>query len=388
MKKESDQRFMQFRRLATESRWMTCGAVVTIVSSLLLSACTNYRPLDQGARVPWAKALIAAKGGPLDGNRYRVERGDALSQIASRYDVQLSMLANANNIPPPYVLYPGEVLRIPENIAAPAKRSEIKQTALAPSAPSAPTVQPTKPKAWSAPTVQPTKPVAKPQLRPTLKLQKQVVEGERHVVTRGESLALIAERNKLKLSELVTANNIEPPYQIRPGQELIIPNRETRIGQRKEPVRQDSTETASVDAPAPPLSTEGFMWPVYGDLIGNFEQQGSAGRSGGVNIAIRKGTPVRASENGIVAYAGEALSGYGRLVMLRHAEGYVTLYAHNDVILVREGDVVQRGETIAEAGDSGDVGESQLHFEIRKGTAPIDPTKVLAGLPGRQIGKL
>jgi len=97
---------------------------------------------------------------------------------------------------------------------------------------------------------------------------------------------------------------------------------------------------------------------------------------------------VRASENGIVAYAGEALSGYGRLVMLRHAEGYVTLYAHNDVILVREGDVVQRGETIAEAGDSGDVGESQLHFEIRKGTAPIDPTKVLAGLPGRQIGKL
>jgi murein DD-endopeptidase MepM/ murein hydrolase activator NlpD len=164
---------------------------------------------------------------------------------------------------------------------------------------------------------------------------------------------------------------------------LIIPLRESS---RAEPVTAEPSKSSI--APAPPLSAEGFMWPVYGNLITTFEQRGSVGRSGGVNIAARKGTPVRASENGVVAYAGEALSGYGHLVMLRHAEGYVTLYAHNDAILVREGDVVQRGQTIAEVGDSGDVEESQLHFEVRKGKAPIDPTKFLAGLPGRQVGSL
>ncbi|MGI9450106.1 MAG: murein hydrolase activator EnvC family protein, partial [Geminicoccaceae bacterium] len=85
---------------------------------------------------------------------------------------------------------------------------------------------------------------------------------------------------------------------------------------------------------------------------------------------------------------GEALRGYGQMILIRHAEGYVTLYAHNDALLVAEGDVVRRGQVIAEVGDSGDVGDSQLHFELRRGTEPIDPTKVLAGLPGRQIGLL
>ncbi|NJO36577.1 MAG: M23 family metallopeptidase [Rhizobiales bacterium] len=362
MKKKPGQLVMQGSRLGFAGRPMPSGIVALMVTSLLLAACTTYRPLDRGATVPWAKALAAAQGGPIDGNRYRVERGDALSAIAARYDIRLSTLAAVNNIEAPYILYPGEVLRIPDDAPLPARRPEIIQTAIPPAEPAAPSP----PSAW------------KRQTEPA-----PLVSGQPHLVAEGESLALIAVRYKLTLGELVAANHIDSPYRIAPGQTLIIPIRESQ-----DPGPETTEPGGSSTAPAPPLSAEGFMWPVYGKLIGTFEQRGVIGRSGGVNIAANKGTPVRASENGVVAYAGEALSGYGRLVMLRHADGYVTLYAHSETILVQEGDVVQRGQTIAEVGDSGDVSESQLHFEVRKGKAPIDPTKFLAGLPGRQVGAL
>lgn len=363
MKKKLEQHFMQQPNATISSRRIPSSVVATIVAFLLLTACTTYRPLDQGARVPWARALAAEKSGPIDGNRYRVEKGDALSGIAARYDVRLSTLAAANNIESPFILYPGEVLRIPDDAPLPTRRPEIIQTAVLPTEP------PPATSSWRRET-------------------KPVVEGERYVVASGESLALIAVRHQLTLGDLVSANDIEPPYRITPGQVLIIPLKDAVT---ISPQISSQAKDAAPSGPtlsSPPLSAEGFLWPVNGELIGNFEQNGATGRSGGVNIAARKGTPVRASENGIVAYAGEAVSGYGRLVMLRHAEGYVTLYAHNNTILVREGDVVNRGQAIAEVGDSGDVSESQLHFELRKGKAPIDPTEVLAGLPGRQIGTL
>jgi murein DD-endopeptidase MepM/ murein hydrolase activator NlpD len=205
------------------------------------------------------------------------------------------------------------------------------------------------------------------------------------VVGKGESLSAIAAQHGLRLGELVAANGIASPYRIRPGQSLIIPP--TEAGRSQHVAAKPSEDLVAI-APPPPLSADGFLWPVQGDVIGSFEENSGRGRSGGINIAARKGTPVRAADNGIVAYAGEALRGYGQMIMLRHAEGYVTLYAHNDALLVREGDVVERGQTIAEVGNSGDVIESQLHFELRKGTQPVDPTKILAGLPGRVIGKL
>ena len=321
--------------------------------------------------MPWAKAIAAKEGGPVDDNQYRVEKGDALSSIAQRYDVRLSTLAAANNIQAPYTLFPGEVLRIPEDAPLPERRPEIQQTALPPVETAARQAKPAQSTySWTRKTS-----------------PKPVVEGERYIVSEGESLALIAVRHKLTLGEIVSANNIEAPYKVFPGQVLIIPNRDAPTA-RTATAQQEAPASTSEIAPAPPLSEQGFMWPVLGELVGTFEQRGAGGRSGGVNIAARKGAPVRASENGIVAYAGEAVSGYGRLVMLRHAQGYVTLYAHNDSVLVKEGDVVRRGQTIAEVGNSGDVSESQLHFELRKGKAPVDPTDMIAGLPGRQLGQL
>jgi murein DD-endopeptidase MepM/ murein hydrolase activator NlpD len=118
-------------------------------------------------------------------------------------------------------------------------------------------------------------------------------------------------------------------------------------------------------------------WPVSGKLIGGFGVTANGQHRNGINIAARKGAPVVASEDGIVVYASDGIDGYGRMVLVRHDEGYITTYAHNASLLVEVGDVVRRGQVIARVGDTGDVSTSQLHFELRRGTKPINPEAVL-----------
>ncbi|HEY7845119.1 MAG TPA: M23 family metallopeptidase, partial [Bradyrhizobium sp.] len=90
-------------------------------------------------------------------------------------------------------------------------------------------------------------------------------------------------------------------------------------------------------------------------------------------------TPVKAAEDGVIAYAGNELKGYGNLVLVRHSNGFVTAYAHASEILVKRGDQVKRGQVIARSGQTGNVSSPQLHFEIRKGANPVDPTQYLNG---------
>lgn len=120
-----------------------------------------------------------------------------------------------------------------------------------------------------------------------------------------------------------------------------------------------------------------FRWPVRGRVISGF-----AGKGGneGLNIAVPDGTPVKAAEAGTVAYAGSELKGYGNLVLIKHSDGYVTAYAHNSELDVKKGDSVKRGQVIAKAGQTGNVTSPQVHFEIRKGSEPVDPSQYLAGL--------
>lgn len=150
----------------------------------------------------------------------------------------------------------------------------------------------------------------------------------------------------------------------------------------------DKTTTASIppaaaaQEEATKVSTGGdpdrpeFRWPAHGRIIQGF----SSGGNDGINIAVPEGTPVKAAEGGTVAYAGSELKGYGNLVLIRHPNGYVTAYAHNGQLDVKRGETVKRGQTIAKSGQTGNVGSPQLHFELRKGAQPIDPTSYLAGL--------
>jgi murein DD-endopeptidase MepM/ murein hydrolase activator NlpD len=111
-----------------------------------------------------------------------------------------------------------------------------------------------------------------------------------------------------------------------------------------------------------------FRWPVRGHII-----QGFANGVDGINISVPEGTQVKASEEGEVAYAGSELKGYGNMVLIRHPNGYVSAYAHNSELEVKRGDKVKRGQTIAKSGQSGHVESPQLHFELRRGSTPVDP---------------
>jgi murein DD-endopeptidase MepM/ murein hydrolase activator NlpD len=132
--------------------------------------------------------------------------------------------------------------------------------------------------------------------------------------------------------------------------------------------------TASLPA-APAAPSAEFRWPARGRVISGF---GGSGGNEGINIAVPDGTPVKAAESGTVAYAGSEVKGYGNLVLIRHDNGYVSAYAHNGDIEVKRGQKVNRGQTIAKSGQSGNVTSPQLHFEIRKGAQPVDPMQYLA----------
>ncbi|WP_246154698.1 peptidoglycan DD-metalloendopeptidase family protein [Methylobacterium oryzihabitans] len=148
------------------------------------------------------------------------------------------------------------------------------------------------------------------------------------------------------------------------------------------PVKVATAGDAPVAAPTPAISPaapppepdSSFRWPARGRVISGY---GSSGNEG-INIAVPEGTPVKAAEEGTVAYAGSDVKGYGKLVLVRHTNGYVSAYAHNGELDVRPGEKVKRGQVIAKSGASGNVTSPQLHFEIRKGATPVDPMPHLA----------
>lgn len=147
------------------------------------------------------------------------------------------------------------------------------------------------------------------------------------------------------------------------------------------PAAAPAVDPAPAPSAAPAATAENnpeFRWPARGRIIQGFK--GGSGGNDGINIAVPEGTAVKAAEGGVVAYAGSELKGYGNLVLIRHPNGYVSAYANNGEIDVKRGETVKRGQQIAKSGQSGNVSSPQLHFELRKGSTPVDPTQYLAGL--------
>jgi murein DD-endopeptidase MepM/ murein hydrolase activator NlpD len=137
----------------------------------------------------------------------------------------------------------------------------------------------------------------------------------------------------------------------------------------------DQKATRSVVSGSSTPST--LRWPVRGRIIEYFGKRKDGSSNDGINIAVPKGTDVHAAEAGDVAYAGSELKGFGNLVLIRHDSGWVTAYAHNDTLLVKHGQRVSRGQVIAKSGNSGSVEQPQLHFEVRKGSSPVNPLTYL-----------
>ena len=180
----------------------------------------------------------------------------------------------------------------------------------------------------------------------------------------------------------------KPPAAVAPAQPQApapaIPVKQTAVEKDAEPVPTESSAPDTKDCelllehPMPRSSDKFFREPVQGKIITEFGPNKDGTHNDGINITVPSGTVVKAAENGVVAYAGNELSGFGNLILIRHADGYVTAYAHNEKLLVKRCEVVKRGQPIARSGSTGAAPTPRLHFEIRKDSKPVDPAQLIA----------
>ena len=245
-----------------------------------------------------------------------IVKGDTLYSLSKRYDVSLRDLIDANNLKPPYILSIG---------------------------------------------------------------QKIVIPGvDTHTVMKGETAYSISRLYSVDLTSLLKTNHIGTPYTLYVGQKLELPPKVYGPGENVQTAAVTNPRVKAVIGTPPPRSGRGFAWPVRGKIVSRFGTKPDGRHNDGINIAVAKGAPVRAADNGVVVYAGSELKGYGKLILIRHAGGWVTAYAHNDQLLVDRGQKVTAGQVIARAGSTGSVSDPQLHFEIRRGADAVDPTQFLA----------
>jgi lipoprotein NlpD len=203
-------------------------------------------------------------------------------------------------------------------------------------------------------------------------------------VKRGDTLARIALDNGQSPRDLAQWNNMSNPNQIEVGDLILVKPPAGSKSAVKPPVKSAvNTDTVKIDAPKvdaskPDTSKEmvaepgiRLSWPAKGKVSDDFSE-----KTKGIDIAGKLGEPVTAASDGKVVYAGNSLRGYGNLVIIKHDNTYLTAYAHNRTLLVKEGDTVKRGQKIAEMGDT-DTNAVKLHFELRVNGKPVNPTPYL-----------
>lgn len=270
---------------------------------------------------------------------YTVERGDSLYSVARKHGVRLNELERANNITNPRAIKPGTVLKVPQTDESKVARASAPSAATPPAAPT---------RAAEAPAATLDQSGA-PSVRPTILNPSEAPTEERRRVAALERIPGIAEQPASPASPRAPAATATDA-----------------------PQRDAALTSPKAAAPAGK-----FRWPVRGKVIMGFGPQQGGGQNEGINISVPRGTAIHAAEAGSVTYAGDGVQGYGNLVLIRHPEGWITAYAHNDQLLVKSGESVRRGQIIAKAGNSGSVTQPQLHFELRQGTKPIDPMEHL-----------
>ena len=204
-----------------------------------------------------------------------------------------------------------------------------------------------------------------------------------YTVRRGDTLSRIAQRNGRSVGELSRWNNLRDADHIQVGQLLRISppgarsastTRGASEARGTPPTAANRSTPPTAAQPTPPTAPPALIWPARGPLVGRFDGAGNKG----VDIGGSTGTPVVAAAAGTVVYAGDSLRGYGNLLIVKHNADYLTSYAHNRVLLAKEGDAVAQGQKIAEMGDT-DSSRVMLHFELRYRGRSIDPLRYLPG---------
>jgi murein DD-endopeptidase MepM/ murein hydrolase activator NlpD len=213
-----------------------------------------------------------------------------------------------------------------------------------------------------------------------------------HVVKQGDTLKKISRLYRKPLADIAKANNIQLATPLKVGDRLVIPSVTVskklegfpaKIANHSANLVEPTVEIAQTKAKDTVKTVEEttalplFRWPVQGRVIASFGSSLNGGRNNGINLAAPEGTPIKAAEDGVVSYAGNELVGDGNLILIRHSNGYVTVYAHAKELLVKRGDQIKRGQVIAHSGQTGNVNTPQLHFEVRRGATPLDPIRFL-----------
>lgn len=342
--------------------------------------------LETTATVP-PRSVAAAQ--PAGGTKIIVGTSDTLDVLAKRYRVTPQAILAANGYKGPRALSPGQQIIIPHPATAAAPAPALAPVAAAPAA----------------------KPVA-----------AMAAPSSTHFVNHGDTLASIARKNHISAAELARANGLDPSAKLKLGTKLTVPGAKTaavaapvaaapvatapvagtlqpvaaapapatKMATAAAPVQSARLAQATTNVEEKPAETPAkaaettsalptFRWPVRGKVVTSYGAKTNGKSNDGINLAVPEGTPVKAAEDGVVAYSGNELKGYGNLVLVRHSNGYVTAYAHASELLVKRGDPIKRGQVIAKSGQSGEVASPQLHFEIRKGSSPVDPLQFLNG---------
>lgn len=302
------------------------------------------RSADQGVRAlpaplpAWESRSVTPDTRRFKKSIYIVEPGDSLSLVAQSTGATVEIIARANGIAPPYLIRPGQRLLIPG--------------------------------------------------------------GRYHVVRQGETGIAIARAYGVSWSRVVAVNGIADPYALRTGQRLLVPAEATETREERaarfhididdiltggEPALANNAQpvvpTASSARILPPTAAvqapvrlkEQFAWPARGSVVKRFGPGASGERSDGIKIAVPLDTPVLASAEGVVAYAGSDVPALGGVVILKHGNGWTSVYGHASQLLVQRGQAIKKGQMIALSGNSGFSDRPELHFELRQGRTPVDP---------------
>lgn len=298
------------------------------------------------ARPTWTLKPVVSNAVRVTADGYTVRPGDTLRAIGEMSGAGSEALALENDLTPPFTLHPGQQLRIPAGLY--------------------------------------------------------------HRVGAGETGISIARAYGAEWGEIITINALADPYILRVGQRLRLPsdaraappgpvNVSARaaaftldiddiVTGSQPALAESSRPTAGSAAPRQPVTTAiaapaaftgRFAWPLNGPILARFGPLAPGKISDGINIAAAAGTPIRATADGVVAYAGDQIGVYGGLVLINHGGGWVSAYGHAAKIDVQRGQAVRTGDVIGRAGATGQVQTSQLHFQLRKNRIPIDPMNQL-----------
>lgn len=281
---------------------------------------------------------------------YTVQAGDTLNGLSRLFNVSVSEMSSLNNVPAPYIIKRGQVLRLPT--PQPGLESELAQSASSsvdlPNSVSA--------HGYDEATVSSAKvaSVEAVELSPATGAQAEEIQTAAGTVQRSGPGGFPPQPDPKPASGSASSTT-PPPAKI---EKVSVP--------------------PSVAPKIPARAGSGkFMRPVEGKVISGYGPKADGLHNDGINIKAARGTAVRSAENGVVAYVGNEMAGYGNLVLVRHADGWMTAYAHMEKSLVKKGETVRAGQSIGTVGSTGQVDGPQLHFEVRKGTKAVDPSKYI-----------